>query len=236
MRGVSGEVYSILSNDLYLVLASFVIRNYPFVNTSRDAVPVPGASCNERAINPPPPIHISFRFWKVIIQFWSCQFCGWKRTSDVHVWKIVVVRRLECLRCHMGKQRNFSQSVVGNDSRVCGDESRDASRLREYKGRKRKMRLTDSPRFSRPKTPGKFSSHCAVDLTHRGDERARLSLISRWILDLRTCRMPPENSSLVNLSNRTESADELGIHLGNRKEIFLIFRSASLIMYTVATT
>lgn len=35
-----------------------------------------------------------------------------------------------------GEQWNFPQSVEGNDSRASGDESRDASRLREYKGGK----------------------------------------------------------------------------------------------------
>lgn len=61
---------------------------------------------------------ISFRFCKVIDS--DPVNSRWKCTSDVHVWETVVVRRLECLRCHMGKQRNFPQSVGGNDSRVCG--------------------------------------------------------------------------------------------------------------------
>jgi len=68
----------------------------------------------------------------------------------------------------MGKQRNFPQSVEGNDSRVCEDESRDASRLREYKGGKEKCDSLIARVFHGPNA-GKFlSRHCAVDLAPRG--------------------------------------------------------------------
>lgn len=85
----------------------------------------------------------------------------------------------------MGKQRNFPQSVGGNDSRVCRDESRDASRLREYKrrgggGGEEKCDSLIARVFHGPNA-GKFlERHCAVDLTLRGDKEAGgLSLISR---------------------------------------------------------
>jgi len=67
-----------------------------------------------------------FRSWK------NCQsrlmyraYSRWEFTHTrlVHDLK-TDVRRLECLRCHMGKRRNFPQSVGGNDSRVCGWEPR----------------------------------------------------------------------------------------------------------------
>lgn len=126
-------------------------------------------------------------------------------TRAVRDLKTVVVRRLECLRCHMGKRRNFPQSVEGNDSRVCADESRDASRLRVQGGRK--MRLADSPRFSRLRCRKVLKRHCAADLTLRSGGRERwansFQYRAKEILILAFAACPAWRGYFINSSRHT---------------------------------